>query len=156
MSRDERTMLRRSRHGLVAILFLLLCTSCAGVDTVRFTSEKFPPKKSVRDVEILNEMPSRPHVRLAQFTVSESKKSLGILQKEIMEKAAEVGADAVIFMAPERSVRTQVTYAPVYRPWGYYSPSYGWYGGGYYGSVPMGYTVKRNSLTGVAIKFTDR
>jgi len=135
---------------------LALCAvSCSGVDVVHFTSDTFPPKRSAADVEILDARPDRPHVRLAQISIADSKKKFSALQRTIREKAAELGADAVVFSDPEHYYDNDVRYAPVYQPWGYYAPYYGWYGGAYATGVPIKHKVRRNSLSGVAIKFTN-
>jgi len=73
----------------------------------------------------------------------------------IMKKAAEMGADAVIFKDPEVSYEHSVSYAPVYRPHGYYTPHYGWYGGGYSSAMPVSQKTRRHTLTGLAIRYTN-
>ena len=144
------------RRLLPLLLLLPAAASCApGIDMVQYTGAVYPPKASPNDVQILEEMPSAPHARIALITIAESKKSLGVLQRSIMNKAAELGADAVVFGDPESSFRTDVSYAPVYRPWGYYSPYYGWYGGGYRDAVPRAYKVRYNTLAGLAIRYQD-
>jgi len=140
---------------LFLLLVLLTASSCASVDVVRFTSDTFPSKRSRADVEILDNKPTRSHIRLAQITIADSKKKNATLQRKIREKAAELGADAILFSDPEHYYDNSVRYAPVYQPWGYYAPYYGWYGGSYATGVPIKHKTRRNSLSGVAIKFTD-
>ncbi len=155
MIRDMSNSFDRLRHGLLMILLILAGTACAGIDTVQFTSEVFPPKDSARDVVILDEKPSEPHIRIAQLTIADSKKKNFQIQRKIREKAADMGADAVVFGDPKSYYDHSVRYAPVYRPYGYYSSYYGWYGGGYATAVPVKNKVRRNNLTGTAIKYIE-
>jgi len=154
MAGNLRSVLSWFTGGL--LLLTLVLTSCgSGVETVRFTSEKYPPTKSTGDVTILSEPPDRSYVKLAQFTVANSKKSGSVLQVTIREEAAKLGANAVVFGDPVISYSGGTQYAPVVRPWGYYSPYYGGYGGSYVTARPIPYKVRHNSLSGVAIRYTD-
>lgn len=142
------------------ILFLLLLplavASCgAGVEMVRFTSETYPPTRSTGDVVILEQPPDTPYIKLAQITIANSKKSGSLLQVTIREEAAKLGANAVVFADPVISYSGGTQYAPVYRPWGYYDPWYGAYGGAYVTTRPIPYKVRHNSLSGLAIRYTD-
>jgi hypothetical protein len=139
-------------------LLVFALTACAsGVDTVRFTSETFPPTQSVSSVEVLEKAPDRPYIKLAQITIGNSKKTGANLSVQIREEAAELGADAVVFSDPVMSFSGGTQYAPVYRPWGYYSPYYGgYYGGAYVTARPVPYKVRRNTLSGLAIRYTDK
>jgi len=145
------------RGGLFLLLLTLVVASCgaAGVETVRFTSDTYPPTHSTGDVAILSEPPDSPYIKLAQITVANSKKSGSVLQVTIREEAAKLGANAVVFSDPVISYSGGTQYAPVYRPWGYYSPYYGAYGGAYVTARPIPYKVRHNSLSGVAIRYTD-
>ena len=158
MARRPSKAFFRMSHRLSPLLLILAVTSCAsGVDTVRFTSETFPPNKSVGSVQVLEKAPDRPYIKLAQITIANSKKSGANLQVQIREEAAKMGADAVIFSDPVMSFSGGTQYAPVYRPWGYYSPYYGaYYGGAYVTARPIPYKVRNNTLSGVAIRYTDR
>ena len=153
--------------GVLGIGFSL--AACASVDTVRFTEQKFPPKNSVKDVQILDRKPPCDHVVIARLSVDDSEyDSFETEQKKILNEAASLGADAVIFSQPQKSVRQGVTYSRAgcisCGPYGYGTYGYpGWgYGAGYgYGmgwgnggtAVPYQYTVK--SLKGAAIHYTD-
>ena len=44
------------------------------------------------------------------------------LQRHLLNKAAELGADAVVFSTPITRTEQRVAYQPVYSPWGYYAP----------------------------------
>ncbi|TAJ35004.1 MAG: hypothetical protein EPO64_00285 [Nitrospirae bacterium] len=152
----------------------LALTACATVDTIRLTNETFPSKDSTADVEVLEEQPTRPHMELADLSIADSGLSFERMQRKILEKAAALGADAVVFAKPESYTDHEVAYEPVYSPWGGYGPygpgpwgygglgPAGWgYGGPYgpsgwgtTGSVAVPYDVTINSLKGTAIKYT--
>jgi len=156
MAGNLRNVLFWFRGGLFLFLLTLALNSCgAGVETVRFTSEKYPPTQSTGDVTILSETPDRSYIKLAQITVANSKKSGSVLQVTIREEAAKLGANAVVFGDPVISYSGGTQYAPVIRPWGYYSPYYGAYGGSYVTARPVPYKVRHNSLSGMAIRYTD-
>ena len=143
------------RGGLFLLLLTLAVASCssAAVETVRFTSEIYPPTKSTGDVRILDEPPDTPYVKLAQLTIANSKKSGSVLQVTIREEAAKLGAEAVVFGDPVISYSGGTQYVPVYRPWGVYSPWYGAYGGAYVTARPVPYKSRHNSLSGLAIRY---
>ncbi len=166
-----RTLLRL---GCIGFLSLALA-SCANVETIRLTAETFPPKSSAADVEVLEEPPTHPHIELADLRLADSNLNFEHLQRKILEKAATLGADAVVFAKPESHTEHEVAYEPAYSPWGGYGPygagpwGYGglgpggWgYGGpwgpwgwGATGSVAVPYDVTINSLKGTAIKYTE-
>jgi hypothetical protein len=96
------------------------------------------------------------------------------LQRKILNRAAALGADAVIFAKPQTQTQHEVAYEPLYDPWGYNSPYYGtpwgyggygayggpygsWglWGGGYSGSVAVPYDVVTRMLMGIAIRYTE-
>jgi len=149
---DIKRVPKSLERALLVIMLILGCTSCATVDIVRFTHETFPPKQA-GEVEVLGKPPPVPYEKVAQLTIADSTKKLYTLQRMIMKKATSMGADAVIFSDPEAHYEHKVTYAPVYRPWGYYSPYYG-YGGSYMSAIPTSSNVRRNTLSGIAIKYT--
>ena len=147
---------RSNQVGLPCVLVLILLifagVACTRVEYVRFSSETFPPKKPGQ-VEVLGKDPTVPFTKIAQLSVIESTKKLTNIQPMIMKKAASMGADAVIFKDPEVDYEHRVSYAPVYRPWGYYTPHYGWYGGGYTGAMPVSHKIRRHTLTGLAVRY---
>ncbi len=152
----NRALFRRGGRPLPLLLVFALAACSSGVDTVRFTSEDFPAAPSVSSVEILEKAPDRPYIKLAQITMGNSKQSGASLSVKIREEAAKLGADAVIFSDPVMSFSGGTKYAPVYRPWGYYSPYYGGYhGGAYMTARPIPYKTRKNTLSGVAIRYTD-
>lgn len=160
------------------LLVVAQLTGCASVDVIRLTNETFPPKDSRADVEVLEQQPTQPYISLADLHVADSGVGFEWMQRKILDKAATLGADAVLFLKPESHVEHEVAYEPVYSPWGGYGPygpglgGYGgigpWggyggsWGGGYggpwgwgpTGSVAVPYDVTVNSLQGTAIKYT--
>jgi hypothetical protein len=141
------------------------------VDTILLTSETFPPKGSADEVAVLEEKPTRPHRELAELRIGDSWLSFGSLQRKILNRAAALGADAVVFAEPQTQTQHEVAYEPLYDPWGYNSPYYGtpwgyggyggpfgsWdpWGGGYSGSVAVPYDVVTRMLEGTAIRYTE-
>ena len=148
-------------------LFFLLCLTglwliiggCTSVDTVRFTSQTFPPKNSIQEVDVLSRTPKRAHVRIAQLSVEDAALGYEKEQGAILKKAAKLGADAVVF---HRGTKRTVA-NPAYGGYAYNYASPGWgygsYGGvGYYYSGygmarPMMYDTTVRSLTGIAIHY---
>jgi hypothetical protein len=164
----------RGEKNFVTLALLgscLLFSACTRVDTILLTSEKFPPKRSADEVAVLEQKPTRPHVELAELRIGDSWLSFGNLQRRILNRAAALGADAVVFTPPQTQTTHQVAYEPLYDPWGYNSPFYGspWgyggyggpYGGwspwwgGYSGSVAVPYDETIRMLMGTAIRYTE-
>jgi hypothetical protein len=127
------------RKGPILTAFLLLgltFVSCSHVQVVRLTSETFPPR-STADVAILSQVPNGAYVRIAELSETSSS-DVQTLQKHLLKKAAELGADAVVFSSPTTHREQRVSYQPVYSPWSYFGPYY--YGPGPYGYWgPWGY-----------------
>lgn len=163
----------RPRWTAVSVAVLgLVVLGCTSVDVVRMTSQQFPAKRSAEEVEVLESVPMCPHVNLAQLSVDESSAGYSEMQQKMLEKGAELGADAVVFAKPEKEVQHQVAYEPtMYSPfgmggWGYssYPYGYGYYGGWppfggmggpmMGGSVAVPYDVTVKSLKGLAIRYT--
>jgi hypothetical protein len=162
------------------IAALVLCyglSACSNVQVLRLTNENFAPRP-INDVDILDKEPTREHLRLAELVKSSSTSSLDNLQRDILKKAAKLGASAVVFSRPTVHTEQRVAYSGGYSPWGYYAPSYygpglrGYfgfgYGAGFYGSYggmygPWGpgwgyqdvpYVIEVQTLKGVAIRYT--
>ncbi len=159
----------------VIIGFCLCFSACASVDTILLTNDTFPPKKSAEEVAVLRQTPTRPHRDLAELRISDSQLSFGSLQHKILNRAAALGADAVVFAQLQILTIHRESYEPLYGsygPWGYNSPYYGgpWgsgmYGGLYggwgpWGGVPFGsmvvpyeYDETVRILMGTAIRYT--
>jgi Starvation-inducible outer membrane lipoprotein len=145
------------------VMLWVVFYGCANVDTILLTSDTFPPR-SPATVIVLEHTPSESHIDLAELRIGDSWLSFGSLQKKILKRAADLGADAVVFTSPQTQTIRQVAYEPLYDPWGYNSPYYGspWRYGGYGGwgprggfsssSVPYDETIKM--LMGTAIRYT--
>lgn len=142
------------------------------MDTILLTSHRFPPKGSADDVAVLEQKPARPHQDIAELRVGDSWLSFGSLQRKILNLAATLGADAVVFAKPQTVTQHEVAYQPLYNSWGYDSPYYGtpwgyndgygspfgqWglWGGGYSGSVAVPYDEVTRMLMGTAIRYTE-
>ena len=150
-------------------VLLLACAGCSSVNVFRLTSETFPPH-AVDEVRILSQEPTIEHLRIAELSET-STSDADTLQRHILKKAAQIGADAVVFSAPSMHTEDRVTYQPVYSPWGYYAPYYygpgpygNWgpwgygyqpwgFGWGYRQDVPVPYTVRVTTLKGIAIRY---
>jgi hypothetical protein len=90
--------------GRIALPFIptfLLATilpGCASVNVLMLSSETFTPQTS--PVEILDRAPTRPYVQIAVLTVDSRLLSEDSKRQKILEKAATLGADAVVFGDP--------------------------------------------------------
>lgn len=161
---------RNTLSLLLGLLVACLSGGCSSVNVLRLTSETFSPR-AVEDVAILSEAPATEHTRIAELSETSSAR-VDALQRHILKKAAQLGADAVIFSAPHSRSEQRVDYQPMYSPWGYYAPYY--YGPGPFGySRPWGYSysafgpfggyrqyaaipysVRVTTLKGVAIRYS--
>lgn len=159
---DSPRQVSLSPMVLLGMAFLIV--SCTSVDIFLLTNKTFPPKGSIQEVEIIDRDPPCAHIAIAQLSVDDSASAdYRSEQFEILKKAADLGADAVIFSKPEKHIEHGVIYErPVVgSPWGMGSYGYpGWgYGTGFgmgYGAgvaLPYDYTVK--TLKGIAIRYTD-
>jgi hypothetical protein len=115
----------RHRAGLFGgVLYAVLVggggTACTSVDTVLLTGETFPPKASVSDVEVLEQEPTRPHIQIAELGIASIWLSEEHKRQKILEKAATLGADAVVFSEPGLRPLAQRE-----SPLGYYGPPSG-------------------------------
>jgi hypothetical protein len=98
-----------------ALLLATILSGCASVDVLMLSSETFPPQAG--PVEILERAPSRPYVQIAVLTVDSWWLSVDSRRERIVEKAANLGADAVVFgdlglTAPVPSNRTAEQSSP--------------------------------------------
>jgi len=145
--------------SLTGIGFIM--AGCTSVDTIRLTSQTFPSKNSIQEVEVMALEPQCAHIALAQLSVQDSVQSYEYEEGAILKKAADLGADAVVLhRGTKRSVSTEgyggFAYNYSYPGWGY--GSYGGVGYEYYGSTmgtPMTYDTTVRSLTGIAIRYKD-
>jgi hypothetical protein len=155
--------------SLMGIGFII--GGCVSVDTVRLTSQTFPPKHSIQEVEVLELTPKRAHVAIAQLSVEDEAVSFGKEEDAILKKAADLGADAVVLHRGQQRTERKPIYGGYGYSYGYPGWGYGSYGmmgygmGGYsmggfgyspYGmGMPMMYDTTVRSLTGIAIRYKD-
>jgi len=167
----KRSCVERFGSILSVVELCLLLAACTSVDTIMLTSDRFPPKESADEVVVLEHKPARPHQEIAELRIGDSWLSFGSLQRKILNRAATLGADAVVFAKPETVTQHEVAYQSLYDPWGYNSPYYGtpwgyggyggpfgsWgsWGGGYAGNVAVPYDEVTRMLMGTAIHYTD-
>ena len=78
-----------------ALLLVFILPGCAAVDVLMLSSETFTPQTS--QVEILERAPTRPYVQIAVLSVDSWWLSVDSKREKILEKAATLGADAVVF-----------------------------------------------------------
>lgn len=163
-----------SLRTLILITALITGWSVAGcshVQVLRLTSETFPPH-AVGDVAVLSREPGTSHTRIAELSETSSSDNIDKLQRHLLKKAAELGADAVVFSVPITRTEQRVAYQPTYSPWGYYAPyyygpgPYGYWGPwgyrygpwgtgwGYRSVVPVPYLVRTTTVKGVAIRYS--
>lgn len=171
----RRRVSKKRNKLLTALILCWVCSACAApVDIVRLTSEAFPSKESPDQVAVLHEKPARPYRELAELSVHSDMLGFERLQREILEHAAKLGADGVVFAEPEKYVKHEVGYEPVYGPWDAYGPYSGlspWaplpgaYGPGFGGvgygdpyeedGVPVQYDVTIKALKGIAVRYAE-
>jgi hypothetical protein len=155
----------------IALLFAWVVAGCANVQVLRLTSETFPPRE-VEDVAILSHFPPAQHEKIAELSETSSSDNIDKLQRHILKKAADLGADAVVFSTPTTHTEQRVAYQSAYSPWGYYAPSYygpgpyGYWGPwgyrygpwgpmwGYHQTVPVPYQVRMTTVKGTAIHYS--
>jgi hypothetical protein len=140
----------------------VLVSACSSVDQILLTSDTFPPKESADQVAVLSRMPARAHRELAELRVGDTWFGFGTMQHKILDRAAALGADAVVFAKPDTQSVHHMAYEPAYDPWGYDSLYYGGLYGGwgpwtgpYPGSIAVLYDETVRMLMGTAIRYTD-
>jgi hypothetical protein len=104
----ERRVLTYATKRWAAVLLCLVSAACAPpVDVIPFTSETFPPKASGEQVAVLDQKPTRPHIEIAELDVHSDMVGFERLQRAILERAAKLGADAVVFFAEDTYVSSK-------------------------------------------------
>ena len=83
---------------LPALLLSVILAGCASVDVLMLSSETFASRTS--QVEILERAPTRSYVKIAVLVVDSWWLSEDEKREKILEKAATLGADAVVFGDP--------------------------------------------------------
>src|SRR5262245_33189556 len=110
-------MTARSLPLGISLLLSLVAAGCANVQVLRLTAQTFPPHE-VEDVAILSQYPSQQYEKIAELSETSSSDNVAKLQRHLLDKAADLGADAVVFSTPTTHVERRVAYQPVYSPWG--------------------------------------
>ena len=93
------------KRFLLLLLFVLLCACFAGlkVKVMKYTTETFPPTPA-SSVEIhRTRIEARPYIEIGEVSLRIKKSNEENAVAYLREKAAELGADALILMG-ERSV----------------------------------------------------
>jgi len=143
------------------MLLYVLATACSSVDVVPLTEHSFPSKASIRDIEVLEHEPACPHILLADLAAQGKADDFQHLQTSLLDKAASLGADAVIFAKAQPHTRHHTDYQS-YPAWSFGGWMYGSYpyGYGYYGGWPVSagdvavsHEVTELSVRGTAIRF---
>src|SRR5690348_3628938 len=104
----------RSRISILLTAWLLLLTTqagCSHVEVLRLTSETFPARE-VNEVAILSREPDGSFLKIAELSESASS-DVKTLQRHVLKKAAELGADAVVFSTPITHVEQRTNYQPM-------------------------------------------
>ena len=96
MGPAQRAPASGSSGGFHVVLWV---SACSNVPVLHLTSEEFSPRP-INDVQILEKEPTTEHLRLAEPVASSSTSSLDDLQRDIVKKAAKLGASAVVFSRP--------------------------------------------------------
>ena len=78
-----------------ALLLSVILPGCASVDVLMLSNETFTPQNS--QIEILERAPTRPYVKIAVLVVDSWWLNEDEKREKILEKAATLGADAVVF-----------------------------------------------------------
>ncbi|MBX3236087.1 MAG: hypothetical protein KF814_08030 [Nitrospiraceae bacterium] len=149
---------------IVGSMLLLILASCS-TRVEYLTDAAYPAGSQDRQVQWLPTEPSRPYIELASITVSGSLLSQDTLRNRILDRARQLGADAVMNGGTAIVSRTPVS--PYFEP-GLLGPAgaafhlygYGWYTP--YASNP--YLLTQGSadqprqeryVSGVAIRYLD-
>ena len=96
----------------LGLLLLWVAAGCTNVQVLRLTSETFPARE-VEDVAILSRFPTLQYEKIAELSETSSSDNIDRLQRHLLNKAAELGADAVVFSTPITHLERRVAYQPV-------------------------------------------
>jgi hypothetical protein len=110
----------------------LAVMGCASIRVEHLTEDTFVPRRTMSQIEWLNQEPVGPYFEVARIVVSSANLSPESLRHTLLDKAQALGADALIGEIPIELV-TQVG-SPYFEP-GLMGPSgaaFGLYGYGWY------------------------
>ena len=88
----------RAATFIPTLVLATILPGCTSVNVLMLSSETFTPQTN--PVEILERAPTRPYVQIAVLTVDSGLLSEDSKRQKILEKAATLGADAVVFGDP--------------------------------------------------------
>jgi len=80
------------------LLLAVNLAGCASVEVLTLSDQTFPPRTN--DMEALEDFPHRPFIQIAELSTDSVWLSVASKRQKILEKAATLGADAVVFQAP--------------------------------------------------------
>ena len=86
---------RRALH-LTAVLCLALSSACVSVQVDPLTTKAFEPRPSAEALTTLQREPNHGHVQIARIVATSEYASEETLRDRILERAKELGADAVV------------------------------------------------------------
>ena len=88
---------RRRRIGGILSGVLFACAAPRAVRVERSTDREFDPKRSVFEVEVLRDVPSRPHLEIARISAGGGYyETVDAVLARVREHASLLGADALI------------------------------------------------------------
>ncbi len=88
-------MIRQAIH-LSALLCLVLSSACVSVQVDPLTTKEFEPRAGAEGVTTLQREPNHGHVQIARIVATSEYASEDTLRDRILERAKELGADAVV------------------------------------------------------------
>ena len=80
------------------LLLAVNVAGCASVEVLPLSDQTFPPRTN--HIEALEDYPHRPFIQIAELSTDSAWLSLDSKRQKILEQAATLGADAVVFQAP--------------------------------------------------------
>src|SRR5215813_15126443 len=80
------------------LLLAVNVAGCASVDVLTLSDQTFPPRTN--HIDALEDYPHRPFIQIAELSTDSVWLSFASKRQKILEKAATLGADAVVFQAP--------------------------------------------------------
>ena len=96
----------------MGLLLLWGTAGCTNVQVLRLTSETFPSRE-VEDVAILSRIPSLEYEKIAELSETSSSDNIEKLQRHLLNKAAELGAER---SCSQRRLRTRSNVWRISRP----------------------------------------
>ncbi|MGC3975271.1 MAG: hypothetical protein QM771_12940 [Nitrospira sp.] len=92
----QGVVVTRGAIHFTALLCLALTSACVSVKVDPLTSKAFEPRPGVEAVTTLQREPNHGHVQIARIVATSEYASEETLRDRILERAKELGADAVV------------------------------------------------------------